>query len=63
MTRRERDLRRLARARGWRLERTRKHWRLIAPTGEIVTTSATPSSTFIQQMLRAEMARAERRSR
>jgi hypothetical protein len=63
VTRRERELRRLAREHGWRLERTRRHWRLIAPNGEVVTTSATPSSSFTYQLLRTEMARAERRAR
>jgi hypothetical protein len=63
VTRRERELRRLARDRGWVLERARKHWRLVSPSGEVVTTSATPSSSFTYQLLRTEMARAERRAR
>jgi predicted RNA binding protein YcfA (HicA-like mRNA interferase family) len=44
MTRRQRDLERLAREHGWTVERCRgsKHWRLRHPSGAVVVASSSP---------------------
>jgi predicted RNA binding protein YcfA (HicA-like mRNA interferase family) len=60
MTRRERDLRRLARRHGWRLERTNGgHYRLRHPEGAMVVASFTPSTRDLH-ILDGQMRRAER---
>jgi hypothetical protein len=51
-----------ARARGWRVERTRRgHWRLRHPSGAVVVAGGTPSSPAAGAELRARLRRAERR--
>jgi hypothetical protein len=63
MIRRERDLRRLAREHGFRLERTNSdHWRLRhLATGAIVIASLTPRAADNLRAVRADLRRAERR--
>jgi hypothetical protein len=65
MTRRERDLRRLARAHGCLLERTNSdHWRFCHPTGAVVIASFSPSDRgnlrVVEGCLRRIARRAER---
>jgi hypothetical protein len=60
MTRRERDLRRLARDRGWTLERTARHWRLRHPNGSVVIAPSTPGCWRSDTNLEADLARIER---
>ena len=45
MSRRERDLRRLAREHGWRLERRSRHWALRSPAGDCVIAAKTPGDS------------------
>jgi hypothetical protein len=45
MTRRERDLRRLADDHGWGIAKTKRHWRLRHPDGPIVIVAATPGDS------------------
>jgi predicted RNA binding protein YcfA (HicA-like mRNA interferase family) len=61
MTRRERDLRRLAEARGWRLERTGSgHWRLRHPNGQTVIASFSPGDSGHLRVIAGYLNRAER---
>jgi hypothetical protein len=60
MSRRERDLRRLARERGWILEPTSRHWRLRHPSGEVVIAPKTPGCWRSDTNLLAALARVER---
>jgi predicted RNA binding protein YcfA (HicA-like mRNA interferase family) len=63
MTRRERDLRRLARRHGWRLERTRgDHWRLRHPNGAIVIASYSPGDSGNLRVIEGCLRRAERQA-
>ena len=61
MTRRQRDLERLAREHGWTVERTRRHWRLVSPDGHRVIVAATPSDSGWQRVISGCLKRAERR--
>ena len=64
MTKRERDLRRLAKARGWRLERTNGsgHWRLRHPAAGIVIAAASPRVAGNVRVVAASLRRAERQA-
>jgi hypothetical protein len=61
MTRRQRDLARLAREHGWQLDRTRRHFRLRGPRGATVIASASPSCRRDLTVTEAELRRAARR--
>ena len=61
MTRRERDLRRLATDHGFRLEQGRRHWRLVHPAGMIVHAAATPSDVNHLTLVRKALRHALRR--
>jgi hypothetical protein len=60
MTRRERDLRRLARRHGWHVEGVKRHWRLRSPLGHVLIVSATPSDGNNLHLVAACLRRAER---
>jgi predicted RNA binding protein YcfA (HicA-like mRNA interferase family) len=62
VTRRERDLRRLARQHGWKLTRTNSsHWRLRHPrTGAIVIAAFSPGDSGHLRVIEGALRRAER---
>jgi hypothetical protein len=63
VTRRERDLRRLADRFGWRLELRRGHHRLIGPMGDVVVVSRTPGDGGNLRVVEGCIKRARRYSR
>ena len=60
MNRRQRDLRRLARAFGCRLARRSRHWALYAPSGELLAIAAASPGAHDLHILAGELRRAGR---
>jgi hypothetical protein len=56
------QLLRQASACGWQVTRTRRHWRLLHPTGALVFAASTPSCPCSVRNLAADLRRVERRT-